>query len=206
VSALGQIGPIKVLGESSIGANLRRIEALTGEAALERFRADDAALKGIADLLKSTPAEVPGRVEKLLAQVRSLQEELETARARQAAGEATTLAAGAVDGVVTARRDGMTVDDLRRLALAVRDAGADVAVLAGATGDGKAGIAVAVSKRWQEAGASASEIAAGAARALGGGTARNADVVAGGGKNAGAVDEALEIAAQAARAANPPGS
>jgi alanyl-tRNA synthetase len=198
VQALGQIGPIKILGEGSIGANVRRIEALTGEAALERFRADEATLKEVADALKATPTEVPGRVEKLLAQIKSLQEELEAARARDAAGEAVALAAAATDGVVAVRRDGGGVDDLRRLALAVRDGGADVAILVGVTPDGRAGIAAAVSKARQQDGVSAGAIVADAAKLLGGGAPRTPDVSAGGGKNVDAVDDALATARAAA--------
>jgi len=201
VHALGQIGPIKILGESSIGANIRRIEALTGEGALERFRVEEQTLRDAADLLKATPGEVPARVERLLAQVRSLQDELETARARQAAGEAASLAAGADNGVVAVRRDGHSFEDLRRLAVAVRDAGAAVAILAGTTPDGKAGIAVAVSKELQNKGVSAGTIAAEPAKMLGGGAARNPDVVAGGGKNVDVLDAALEHARQSALSA-----
>jgi alanyl-tRNA synthetase len=67
--------------------------------------------------------------------------------------------------------------------------------------DGKAGLAVAVSKDKVEAGASAAELARDAAKALGGGTAKHAEVVQGGGQNVGAVDDALGILEVAVRAA-----
>src|SRR5205823_8155498 len=85
VNALGMIGPVKVLGESSIGANVRRIEALTAEATLAHVGAEEGRLRRTAELLRVAPHEVPDRVERLLAQMRELQEELDTARARQAA-------------------------------------------------------------------------------------------------------------------------
>jgi hypothetical protein len=70
-----------------------------------------------------------------------------------------------------------------------------VAALVGVGPDGtKAGIAVAVPRALAERGVSAAKIAAPAARALGGGTARNAELVVGGGPNVGAVDEALALA------------
>jgi len=80
-----------------------------------------------------------------------------------------------------------------------------VVVLAGAGPDGtKAGLAVALTAGLREAGASAAEIAAPAARALGGGTARNPDLVVGGGPQVDALDEALELAgAEAAAVAAP---
>ncbi|MGH9003304.1 MAG: alanine--tRNA ligase, partial [Acidimicrobiia bacterium] len=98
VSALGMIGPVKVLGESSIGANVRRIEALTATATLDHFIENEARLRRLAELLRVSPAEVPERVERLLAQMKELTDELAAARARQAAGEAKALAAGATDG------------------------------------------------------------------------------------------------------------
>jgi alanyl-tRNA synthetase len=196
VHALGFIGPIKIVSEGSIGANLRRIEAVTGDAALARIRDEELQLRRAAELLKVGPAELPDRVGQLLEQVRGLKDELDRARAREAAAEASSLAAEAVDGVVAARRDGLTPDALGQLAAATRDTlGSGVAALVGVGPDGtKAGIAVAVPRALAERGVSAAEIAAPAARALGGGTARNAELVVGGGPNVGAVDEALALA------------
>ncbi len=200
VSALGMVGPIKVLGESSIGANVRRIEALTATATLEHVVENEGRLRRLADLLRVSPAEVPDRVERLLAQLKELTEELDTARARQAAGEARALAAGAADGVLATRQDGVTPDDLRRLVAAARDAmGSGVAVAAGASPDGaKAGLAVAVTADLVAKGVSAAAVAAEAAKLLGGGTARNPELVTGGGTRVEAIDAALEVARQAA--------
>jgi alanyl-tRNA synthetase len=196
VHALGFIGPIKIVSEGSIGANLRRIEAVTGDAALARIRDEEAQLRRAAELLKVGPAELPDRVAQLLEQVRDLKDGLDRARAREAVAQASSLAAEAVDGVVAARRDGLTPDALGQLAAATREAlGSGVAALVGVGPDGtKAGIAVAVPRALVERGVSAAEIAAPAAKALGGGTARNAELVVGGGPNVGAVDEALALA------------
>jgi alanyl-tRNA synthetase len=194
VHALGFIGPIKIVSEQSIGANLRRIEAVTGDAALARIRDEEHQLRRVADALRTAPADVPERVEKLLEQVKTLSDELATARAREAAVEAERLAAQAVDGVVAERRD-LVPDDLRRLALAVRDRLATgVVALVGLAPDGtKAGLVVAVTADQVDRGVSAAEIAAPAAKALGGGTAKSAEMVQGGGPNVGAIDEALAL-------------
>jgi alanyl-tRNA synthetase len=200
VSALGMVGPIKVLGESSIGANVRRIEALTATATLDHVVENEARLRRLAELLRVSPAEVPERVERLLAQLKELTDELEAARARQAAGEAKALAAGAADGVLATRRDGVTPDDLRRLVAATRDAmGSGVAVAVGTSPDGaKAGLAVAVTPDLVAKGVSAAAVAAEAAKLLGGGTARNPELVTGGGPKVEAIDAALELARTAA--------
>jgi alanyl-tRNA synthetase len=200
VNALGMVGPIKILGEASIGANLRRIEALTAEATFALLGEQEAQLRRAADLLRATPAEVPERIERLLAQLKELQDDLDAARARQAVGEATALAAQAQGGVLAARRDGLSVDDLRRLVVAARDAmSSGVAVVAGISPDGaKAGLAVAVTADLQAKGVSAAAVAAEAAKALGGGTARNPDLVTGGGPRVEAIDTAIDLARKGA--------
>jgi alanyl-tRNA synthetase len=204
VHALGFIGPIKIVSEQSIGANLRRIEAVTGEHALARIHAEEVELRTLAQSLKVAPAELPDRVARLAEQVKALQDELAVERSKQAGAEAQTLAANAVDGVVVVRRDGLSNDDLRRLATATRAAlGEGIVALVGLSPDGaKAGLAVALGKQLVGAGASAADIARDAALALGGGTAKNAELVVGGGPNVGAVDDALErlrVSASAAR-------
>jgi alanyl-tRNA synthetase len=201
VHALGFIGPIKIVSEGSIGANLRRIEAVTGAGALDRIHEEEVALRGLADALKVSVGELPGRVDGLLARVKELEDEVAKARTREAVAEAGTLATAAADGAVVARRDGLTPADLRTLAIATRDAlGSGIVALAGVH-DGKAGLAVAVSKDRVEGGVSAADLARDAAKSLGGGTAKHADVVQGGGQNVDALDDALELLASAVRAA-----
>jgi alanyl-tRNA synthetase len=202
VHALGFIGPVKIVSEGSIGANLRRIEALTGEGALGRIHDEEVALRSLADVLKVGVGELPSRVDGLLARVKELEDELAKAKTREATAEASTLAAAASDGAVVVRRDGLTPGDLRTLAIATRDSlGSGIVALVGLDATGaKAGLAVAVSKDRVEAGASAAELARDAAKALGGGTAKHADVVQGGGQNVAAVDDALELLGTAVRA------
>src|SRR5215204_5954079 len=177
VHALGFIGPIKIVGEQSIGANLRRIEAVTGDAAIDRIHDEERQLRRAAETLKVAPAELPDRIDQLQQQLKTLRDQLDTARAREAVAEAAALAADAPDGVVAARRDGLDPGELRRLALATRDAaGSGVVALVGVGPDQKkAGLAVAVSNDLVERRVSAADVAATAAKALGGGTAKNAE-------------------------------
>ena len=203
VHALGFIGPIKLVSEGSIGSNLRRIEAVTGDSALAYIHDEEVALRRAAAALKAAPSEVGDRVERLLEQLKAQGQELAAARSQQAAGEATTLASEAVDGIVVARRDGLTPDLLRTLALAARDAlGSGIVAIVGARPDSdKAGLVVAITKDRVAQGASAAEIAAQAAKALGGGTARHADLVEGGGPKVEAIDTALDLLRSAATTA-----
>jgi alanyl-tRNA synthetase len=203
VHALGFIGPIKITSESSIGANLRRIEAVTGDAALARIHDEELTLRRAAAALRVAPDEVPERVEQLVAQVKTLNKELSAARQQETGAEAAELAAGAVDGVVVATRDGLAPDELKQLVASTRDRlGSGVVAVLGKAADGaKAGIAVGVTPDLVAGGVSAAEIARPAAQALGGGTAKNAELVVGGGPKADALPEALALVREAAAAA-----
>jgi alanyl-tRNA synthetase len=203
VHALGFIGPVKIVSESSIGANLRRIEAVTGDAALAHIQEEEHTLRAAAEALRVKPEEVPARVERLRDEVKALQAELAAQRSRDDAAAATTLAAGAVDGVVVERLDGRGTDELRQLAIATRDAiGSGIVGLLGASPDGaSASVVVAVSRDLVERGIVASDIAGPAATALGGGTGKAADLAVGGGKQAGALDEARNVLVRRAKEA-----
>jgi alanyl-tRNA synthetase len=203
VHALGFIGPIKIVNESSIGANLRRIEAVTGQGALEFIREEEQVLAAAAGALQVKPTAVAERVERLLADLKAARQEIAAHQARAAAGEAVELAATATDGVVAARRD-LGNEDLRRLAIATRDAlrSGVVALVGVVPPDGaKAAIAVAVSSDLVAQGVSAAEIARPAAELLDGGTGKNAEFAVGGGQNANEVDAALALVGEHARAA-----
>jgi alanyl-tRNA synthetase len=194
VHALGFIGPIKIVSEGSIGSNLRRIEALTGDGALDYIHEEEATLRKVGSLLRATPKEVPEKIERMVEQMKALDNEIKKLKAREAASAAKELAAEAEGGTIVARHDGFTPDELRRLAQeTLRVLGSGIVALLGATPDGKAGIAVAVSKDLQEAGASAAELGRPAASALGGGGGKNPDVFIGSGARADAIDEAMRI-------------
>ncbi len=208
VHALGFIGPIKIVSEGSIGANLRRIQAVTGDVALDRIHDEEVQLRELATALKVGPAELTDRVTRLADEVRTLQAELAAERRKQAGAEAAALVAGAEQGVVVARRDGLTPDELRSLAIATRDelsrAGGGIVGLVGVGPDGtKAGLVVAVTKDLAAAGTSAADVARDAARALGGGTGKQTDLAVGGGPNVDAVDQAIGLIRDAARGALP---
>ena len=195
VHALGFIGPIKIVSESSIGSNLRRIEAVTGDGAFEYVEQEEELLRRAGTLLRVAPKEIPEKIERLSEQVRTLEEELRRLKAKEAVSAATDLAREVRDGAVVQRHDGLTNEELRRLAQeTARVLGSGVVALAGTGPDGvKAGIAVAVSKDLVERGISADAIARPAAKALGGGVGKGADAVVGGGPNAAGIDEALQL-------------
>ena len=195
VSATGMIGPVRVVSEGSIGSNLRRIEALTGTATLERMRDDEEVLERAAALLRVRPDELPERLEKEIEARRALEKELESLRRAAAGGEAKDMAGTAVDGVVVARRDGLAPNDLRDLALAIRDQGARAVVLGGVPDRGGVALVAAVAK---DSGLHAGELIADAARTVGGGGGKQQDVAVAGGKDPSKLDSALDQARAAA--------
>ena len=196
VKALGDIGLMKIVSESSIGSNLRRVEAVTGAGAIDLLRGEQATVTEAAGLLNVPRADMLDGLTKRLDEMSDLRDQLKALRGQLAANRAGDLVAAAVDGVVVARVDGVSRDDLKDLALAVRDAeGVDAVVLGGAAeGGGAALVAAVVPGAGPEAG---SLIAAGA-KAIKGGGGKGADIAMAGGKDPDGVDEALELARSAA--------
>jgi alanyl-tRNA synthetase len=190
VDRLGMIGPVEVVSESSIGSNLRRVEALTGTATLERLRANEARLAHAAGLLKATPEELAPAIERRLSELRQVQDELRAAKQAGIAGEAARLAATAANGVVVERRDGLGSDELRELAVtALGHSGPRVVVLGGSPEEGKVALVAAVEKGYP---VGAPELVAGAAAMVGGGGGgKNHELAMAGGRDASRLDEAL---------------
>ncbi|MGI8776160.1 MAG: alanine--tRNA ligase [Acidimicrobiales bacterium] len=191
VAALGTIGPIKIVSEGSIGANLRRIEAVTGTASFDRIRQGETILGRAAALLRVSPPEVPERVEKVLDENRALGDQLESLRAERATADASSLAGRAVGGVVVARRpDGTARNELEALAVAVRDQPGVRAVVLGASGERGGATLVAVVA--SDSGLVASDLLVDAARIVGGGVGRSPERAVAGGRDASRLDEALD--------------
>jgi alanyl-tRNA synthetase len=196
VRRLGDIGPLKVVSEGSIGSNLRRIEAVTGFGPIERLRQEEELVSRAADVLGTTPDELPVATERLRGELKSLRDELKLLRRQAAGSRAGELAAGAADGVVVARVDGVTRDDLRDLATAVRDhPGVRAVVLAGEPPGGGVALVAAVTR---DSGLNAAELIAEPARTVGGGGGKSPDLAIAGGRDASRLTEALDQARAAA--------
>ncbi|MES2054771.1 MAG: alanine--tRNA ligase [Pseudomonadota bacterium] len=151
VSALGDIGLFKVVGESAIQSGVRRIEALTGEAARQYFTGRDEKLRETAATLKATPDEVPARVAALVEDRRRLERELAEAKKALALGGGAGAAPAGPEQVGGINFVGQVIADFDAKGLrgAVDEAkqriGSGVAVIV-AVNDGRASIAVGVSE------------------------------------------------------------
>jgi alanyl-tRNA synthetase len=195
VANVGQIGAIKVISESSIGANVRRIEASTGLNTLQRLRSEVSRVDGAAALLKAKPEEISERIAKLIEERKDLERQVESLHRAAVVGQAGDLVAKAVNGTVVERVDGLSRDSLRDLAVAVRDKGVGGVVLIGVSDTGGVTLVSAATKA---SGFDAGALIADAAKAVGGGGGKGADLAVAGGRNPEAIDKAIELARTAA--------
>ena len=195
VGALGDIGIVKVVTESSIGSNLRRIEAVTGANAVEYVLAHHRTLTAAASLLGAQPSELVSAIQRKIDENKALGEELRSLRSAQATSRASEMAASAQGGVVVSRVDGVTPNDLRELALAIRqNAAIKIVVLGGVTDTGGVALVATVSS---DVSVAAGDLIRDAAKAVGGGGGGKGDIATAGGKDPSAIDAALELARSA---------
>ncbi len=210
VKQSGEIGRVTLLGESSVGSGVRRVEALVGDGAYG-FQAKEHALVGqLTQLLGARPDELSERVSSLVTRLRDAEKELAGVRQAQLLAAAGTLAAeaGQVGSVRVVTHDAGEVasaDDLRALALDVRArlGEADPAVVAVAgVAKGRPLVVAATNASARQVGVRAGALVKAASGVLGGGGGGKDDVAQGGGQDAAAVPSALDavrdaVAAQA---------
>ena len=193
-----QIGPIALLGESSVGSGVRRVEAYVGLEAFQYLAKERALVQNLAGLLKVPGDEVPARVESLVDRLRSTEKELERLRGERLLASAGELVSGAQDvhGVALVARavpDGVSGGDLRTLAGEVRNRLGErpgvVALFSGVAD--KVNFVVATTKAAQAKGLAAGKLVpsfAPAIEARGGG---KPDLAQGGGSRPAGVQDAI---------------
>ncbi|HEV3289929.1 MAG TPA: alanine--tRNA ligase [Streptosporangiaceae bacterium] len=189
VARSGQLGLIKILGESSIGTGIRRVEALVGTDAFRFLATESVLVSQLAEQLKARREELPERVAALVTRVRDAERELDRLRSAQVLEAAAELAAGPEDigGVAFVGHrvpDGTAADDVRKLALDVRGrlaAGRPAVVAVVGIPADRPTVVIAVNDRARELGLSAGTLVRSAAGQLGGGGGGRDDVAQGGG-------------------------
>lgn len=193
-----------VFDEGSISANTRRIEAITGPEALDHLAKERLVAEQVARLLKVSPEEAPERVAALMDRLRALEKELAEVRQQALLSRADGLLEAAQrigdHTVVVGRVDEADRDGLKSLALELRNRiGRGVVLLGAATAEGKAMLVGAISKDLADDGVAAAEVLRPAAQAVGGGAGGKGDLAQAGGRDAAALDDALDAGARAAR-------
>ncbi|HXR70717.1 alanine--tRNA ligase [Actinocrinis sp.] len=206
----GRLGLVKLLHESSIGAGVRRVEALVGADAYGFLAREHVLLAQVSELVKARPDELPERIAGIVGKLRDAEKEIAALKAGQVLAVAGELAGNPLDvhGVAfVAHRapDGTSADDLRKLAFDVRGRlGSRPAVVAlAAAANGRPLVLVATNETAREHGLKAGALAKIAAQTLGGGGGGKDDVAQGGGTDVGALDAALEAVRLQVAAAGP---
>ncbi|MFF8291876.1 alanine--tRNA ligase [Streptomyces sp. NPDC016309] len=194
-----QLGLVKLLGESSIGSGVRRIEALVGVDAYNFLAREHTVVAQLQELVKGRPEELPEKISGMLAKLKDAEKEIEKFRAEKVLQAAAGLAQGAQDvrgvALVTGQvPDGTSADDLRKLVLDVRgripgDRPAVVALFT--TANGRPLTVIATNEAARERGLKAGDLVRTAAKTLGGGGGGKPDVAQGGGQNPEAIGDAL---------------
>ena len=197
----GKLGVIKLLGESSIGSGVRRVEALVGTDAYQFLAREHVLVAQLADALKARPEELPERVNDLVDRLRTAEKEIEKIRVGQLLASAGEIAAGAVDvdgvAVVAHRVTGAGAGDVRTLVTDVRGRiPADrpaVVVVIGDPGEsgGKVSVVTATNEAARARGLSANAILRELGPIVGGKGGGKDDMAQGGGTDATRIDEAL---------------
>jgi alanyl-tRNA synthetase len=189
VAQSGQLGLIKILGESSIGSGVRRVEALVGTDAFRYLARESVLVSQLTEQLKTRRDDLPDRVAGLVSRLRDAERDLERLRSEQVLGAAAGLAASAEDAgrvafVAHQVPDGTTADGIRKLALDVRGRlpaqRPAVVLIAGVPADRPA-IVAAVNEAARGLGLTAGALVRAAAGSLGGGGGGRDDIAQGGG-------------------------
>lgn len=198
VAASGQVGLINLVSESSVGSTARRIESLVGLDAFREFAAERALVNQLSSTLKTPREKIAERIDELSAQLRAAEKTIASFESAAIAGRVPALVAkaerrGAVQAVIENVGEVSTADDVRQLALGVRDTlGSDAAVVAlVGVAAGKPVAIVATNPAARELGANAGALAKRAAGILGGGGGGKPDLAQGGGSDVNAVDAAV---------------
>jgi alanyl-tRNA synthetase len=195
VHATGDIGPLKIVSDSSIAAGVRRIEAVTADAAIARFQIDEQVIAELAERFKAPLRDIPAHVDKLQEQLRRYEREIEQLKLKMAQAESASAADSAkeIAGVrVVARRvTNLDANGMRQLADSLSQKLKTGVVVLGQATDGKASLVARVTDdltKRLNAGLIVREIAG----LIGGKGGGRADMATGGGNEPEKLDEALE--------------
>ncbi|MEV7691913.1 alanine--tRNA ligase [Microbacterium sp. NPDC089189] len=207
VTSSAEVGLVNLVGESSVGATSRRVEALVGLDAFRDLAAERAIVSQLSASLKVPRDQLPARIADLAAGLKAAEKKIAAFEAQALTGRAPELAAsarraGRVSVVAASVGTVSSGDDLRTLALAVRDRlGSEPAVVAlGAVVGERPVVIVATNDGSRAAGVKAGVLAKTAAGVLGGGGGGRDDVAQGGGSDVGALTTALDGIVEALQA------
>ncbi|TYZ30286.1 alanine--tRNA ligase [Selenomonas caprae] len=199
VKNVGQIGMFKIVSESGVASGVRRIEAITGQAALDYVQGKMAVLAEAAAKLKAKEEDVPAQIEKVQAEVKAMQKELAEVAAMREQADAADLLGGmkTVNGVAVAcgKSNAAGMDELRDVAdMTCSKLESPCVVVLACANDGKVNLVVKADKAAVAKGIHAGKVIKEAAAVVGGGGGGRPDMAQAGGKDANAIPQALDKA------------
>jgi len=187
VNRSGQLGIVKLLGESSIGAGVRRVEALVGVDAYKFLAREHVLLNSLTEIIKGARTEeLPERISDLLSKLKDVEKDLAVFRSNAALAQVGELAKNAqtINGfslVSAVMADGINPDDLRKISLDLKDRLKNSVIALISTNDGKPVLVIAVSDQGRAAGIKAGALVKIGSVVLGGGGGGKDDFAQGGG-------------------------
>jgi len=203
VDRSGQLGIVKLLGESSIGAGVRRVEALVGVDAYKFLAREHVLLNSLTEIIKgSRTEELPERISDLLNKMKDIEKDLATLRSSSALAQVGELAkkVNLVNGfslITSLLPDGINSEDLRKISIEVRGRLKNSVVALISSNDGKPVLVVAVSEEAKAAGIKAGALVKIGSTVLGGGGGGKDDFAQGGGVDPSKSNEALSAISSA---------
>ena len=198
VSRTGQLGIVKLLSESSIGAGVRRVEALVGADAYKFLARENILVNQLVDLIKGTkPEELPERISDLINRLKETERELNQFRSAQALAQVSGLLENAKNFgdfklLASEIGDGVSVEDLRTMALDIKNRLGESVVALASNNGGKPIVVVATSEVARNKGIKAGALVKLASSVLGGGGGGKDDFAQGGGTNSAEIPNALK--------------
>ena len=199
VSRSGQLGVVKLLSESSIGAGVRRVEALVGVDAYKFLAREHLLLNSLTQIIKGARVdELPERINDLLERIKEIEKELAAVRSAQALGTVSAIAesvtkVGQIDLITAVLADGISGDDLRTISLDLRNRFATSVIALISSTAGKSVLVVAASDSARALGAKSGALVKVGSAVLGGGGGGKDDFAQGGGTDASKAGEALAV-------------
>ena len=196
VNALGDIGAFKIITEGSVGANIRRIEAITGPEPINRLRDLETTLALASEKLGVPIDDVLEGIDKRIAENKEIKNELNEVRRALALNQVDALADAAENGLVITQVTGVDQEGLRELAVAISSRDGIRAVVLGLAPEG--GGAALVSKVASDSGLDAGALVSESAKTIGGGGRLNSEMTVIGGRQPENLQQALDQARAAA--------
>ena len=197
VARSGQLGLVKLLSESSIGAGVRRVEALVGHDAYQYLAREHVLLNSLTEIIKGARAdELPQRISELVEKMKSMEKELSAVRSAKALAATSQIANKAkkvrdINLIIEQLESEIAVDDMRSIAINLREKVKSGVVVLSTINSGKPLLVAAVSPEAIKLGIKAGDLIKIGSATLGGGGGGKDDFAQGGGVDVSAISKAL---------------